>query len=42
MARKIARTIEQEIEKARGDSRWDDIPKLFKDLDFSKSSLSGN
>ena len=41
MAKKIARGIEQEIEKARGDGRWEDIPKLLKDLDFNKSSLSG-
>lgn len=43
MAKKVARGIEQEIEKARKDARWEDIPKLLRDLDDTKSSsVSGS
>lgn len=41
MAKKLARGFEVEIEKARNDGRWADIPKLLSDLGTSKSTLSG-
>jgi hypothetical protein len=41
MAKKLARGAEVEIEKARNDARWADIPKLLNDSETSKASLSG-
>ena len=41
MARKSTRGAEVEIEKARNDARWADIPKLLNDVETSKASLSG-
>ena len=41
MAKKVARGVELEIEKARNDARWADIPKLLNDVGTSKASLSG-
>ncbi|XP_046847827.1 tetratricopeptide repeat protein 7B-like [Xenia sp. Carnegie-2017] len=39
MAKKITRGIEFELEKARNEERWSDIPKLLSDLDSSKINV---
>ena len=41
MAKKLTRGAELEIEKARNDARWADIPKLLNDVETSKVTLSG-
>lgn len=41
MAKKITRGIEFELEKARNEERWSDIPKLLSDLDSSKINVPG-
>ena len=41
MAKKLTRGVELEIEKARNDARWADIPKLLNDVETSKATLSG-
>ena len=40
MAKKSTRGAEVEIEKARNDAQWADIPKLLNDVETSKANLS--